>query len=215
MTLGYIYKLTPYECCEYYIGSSFNMKKRVNTHNVDIKNKTKTRKLYEKIRECDGFNIEVLYEYECENETELRMEEQRCMDKLKPTLNSQRAFNSDEYSKDKAKEYYQENRDVIIEKQKVYAEKNSEARKEYSREYNQKNKDVLRDKATEYRQKNADKIKEKTHQQYIKNADKIKEKKRQQYIDNPDKKRQYYRDNIERITKQRKALKELRMKNNS
>ena len=90
----YIYKLIPHNCEEFYIGSTTDMKKRERTHIID--SKINTSKLYIKIRECGGFVMKLLYEYECENETELRMEEQLCIDIMKPILNSNRAFTSEE-----------------------------------------------------------------------------------------------------------------------
>ena len=79
--LGKIYRITPHNCCEFYIGSTTDMIQREKNHITYSKNRT--AKLYETIRECGGFNMELLYEYECANEEELRMEEQRCMDTIR------------------------------------------------------------------------------------------------------------------------------------
>ena len=157
--IGYIYKITPHNCEEFYIGSTTDMKQRESQH-ITV-SKIKTSKVYIKIRECGGFVMKLLYEYECENEPELRMEEQRCMDMMKPTLNTNRAFTSEEgyieqkkiYNEknrdviiDKAKQHYQKNKDVIIDKATQYYETNKDAIREKKKIYNEKNKDVIREK---------------------------------------------------------------------
>ena len=139
--LGNIYKITPHECCEFYIGSTTDMKQREREHKSAVK-KEKI-KLYEKIRECGGFDIEVLYEYECENETELRMEEQRCIDKMKPTLNIKRAFNTKQDTLLIMKQYKYKNRDVLSEKAKQYYITTKEARMEYSKQYRIENREAI------------------------------------------------------------------------
>ena len=157
--IGYIYKITPHNCEEFYIGSTTDMKQRESQH-ITV-SKIKTSKVYIKIRECGGFVMKLLYEYECENEPELRMEEQRCMDMMKPTLNTNRAFTSEEgyieqkkiYNEknrdviiDKAKQHYQKNKDVIIDKATQYYETNKDAIREKKKIYNEKSKDVIREK---------------------------------------------------------------------
>ena len=149
--LGKIYKLTPHKCCEFYIGSTIDMELRERQHTTQVE--ISNSKLYKTIRECGGgYNMEVLYEYECVNETELRMEEQRCMDKMKPTLNTYRAFCSEEYITEYQKQYYEQNKDVLDEKQKQYNEQNKEVRRAKQKQYNEQNKDVIRAKNKKYYQ---------------------------------------------------------------
>ena len=179
--IGNIYKITPHNCEEFYIGSTWDMIQRERTHRQYSKNST--AKVYIKIRECGGFQMELLYEYECENKRELYMEEQRCMDKMKPTLNSQRAFRSEEDRILYTIQYNDQNRDVLNEKQLQYAEKNKDVLNEKKKQYYEKNKDVLLDKANKYNEKNKDVIREK----YQKNRDVILEKQRQKYQQNKQK----------------------------
>ena len=147
--LGKIYKLTPHKCCEFYIGSTIDMELRERQHTTQVE--ISNSKLYKTIRECGGgYNMEVLYEYECVNETELRMEEQRCMDKLRPTLNTYRAFNTDENNKEWFKLHYQKNKDVINENNKKYYQENKDECKEYRNNYYKNNKD----KSKKYYQQN-------------------------------------------------------------
>ena len=100
--IGKIYKITPNNQNDFYIGSTINMKTRKIKHDTDAKN-SKT-KLYVKIRECEGYDMTLLYDYEYEEETDLKQEEQRCIDKLKPQLNMIRAYCSEEYEKQYNKE---------------------------------------------------------------------------------------------------------------
>tara|TARA_R110000803_G_scaffold183442_1_gene245775 strand:- start:22 stop:687 length:666 start_codon:yes stop_codon:yes gene_type:complete len=190
--IGKIYKITPHNQSEFYIGSTMDMKHRENTHRVDVENGKSL--LYNKIRECDGFFMTLLYEYECENKTELKQEEQRAIDKLKPTLNMVRAYCSEEdiyiYNKTrrtekivcecgmemgKVKLKQHKSRNIHkqnMEELNLYGRlltseerKRSEANVLKKKEYNNKNYQANRDKALE-----------KSHQYNKDNAEKIKER---------------------------------------
>ena len=95
-----------------------------------------------------GFDMEVLYEYACANETELRMEEQRCIDKMKPILNSQRAYSSEEDTIEYHKQYREQNRDMILEYNKKRYEQNRDAIIEKQKKYNEQKKAVINKKTT-------------------------------------------------------------------
>tara|TARA_R110002153_G_scaffold8136_1_gene35425 strand:+ start:309 stop:824 length:516 start_codon:yes stop_codon:yes gene_type:complete len=62
--------------------------------------------------------------------------------------------------KGKKKEYYENNKEKIIEKSKEYAIKNKEKKKEYEKEYHKKNRDKINEYMKEYREKNRDKLNE-------------------------------------------------------
>ena len=228
MLFGKIYRLTPHKCDEFYIGSSVNIQKRERTHISDSKNNTSN--VYKKIRECGGFEIEVLYEYECETEKELRMEEQRAIYKLNPTLNTNRAYRSEEQNKDEAKQHYEQNKeqiiiqqnlwkqnnkdktkvhnktykikhkDIISEKAKVYYENNKERINEYTKKYQQENKDKLREKNKIYNEANRDKIAQKRKVYYENNRDKI----RAYAEENKDKAKAYREANRDKLAEQSK-----------
>ena len=184
--LGGIYKLIPYNCDEFYIGSTENMKDREATHIQDAK--TRNSKVYQKIRECKGFDMVLLYEYECENETELRMEEQRAINLLQPKLNTNRAYCSEE-KKERAKLWRQNNRESVLELDKIYREKNKNKINERQKIYRENN----RDKTRLYYQTNKEKIKK----QRETNKEQIAEKKRL-----------YYQNNKIRLKKERDLKKE-------
>jgi len=177
--LGKIYKIIPHECCEFYIGSTTDMKKRENEHRAD--SKFKTSKLYKKIRECGGFDIEVLYEYECENETELRMEERRCYDKLNPALNTYRPYVSDDELKQYYKQYNTENRDKIQTRQKIYYTENRDKIRTNHKIHYEANKDEILAKKRQYQAENKTHMNNINLQNYHKNKDVINAKKREKY----------------------------------
>ena len=100
-----IYKLSINSRADlFYIGSSVDVVRRITKHRAALK--TRNSKLYKAIRENDGeFEVEILYEFQCKNEKEQWQEEQVWIDELKPTLNSNRAYNSEEQRCKAWKEY--------------------------------------------------------------------------------------------------------------
>ncbi len=109
--IGYVYKL----CCdginEFYIGSSFNMKKRKLYHKYscnDANSKEYNFKVYKYIRENKGFEnwkFEILVEKEFENKKALIIREKECINQLKPALNSNNAYRTEEEFKLQTKEH--------------------------------------------------------------------------------------------------------------
>ena len=106
--IGCVYKITPDGSDEFYIGSAYNFKARKRKHIQAVYDDGPKYKykLYETIRDCGGeFNMEKLYDVEYEDGIELRMEERRCYDELKPTLNMMRPYVSDEEAKEYRRNY--------------------------------------------------------------------------------------------------------------
>jgi len=109
--IGYIYKL----CCdginEFYIGSSFDMKTRKQSHKYNCNNPSRKKnhyKVYKYIRANGGFDkwkFDILEENEFENEEVLHSREQHYLNLLKPTLNCQGAYQTDEERKQYQKIY--------------------------------------------------------------------------------------------------------------
>ena len=103
---GFIYKL----CCDgiddFYIGSSFDMIKRIGKHKsiyYNINSKEYNKKVYKFIRENKGFEnwkFEILETALFENKTKLLIREQYFIDTLKPTLNIFNSYTSKEYKKE-------------------------------------------------------------------------------------------------------------------
>ena len=166
--IGFIYKITPYECDDYYIGSTDNMKRRKKVHIQHTE--TNNSLLYKTIREYGGvFDMVVLYEYECENETQLRQEEQRALDKYKPALNMNRAYNSEEDTKQTRINWRTENREKI--------------RARDNQKY-QNNKEEIQAKRRESYKENKERLNEQSRQNYIKHKEKILARQKQQRQEN-------------------------------
>ena len=144
MKTGCVYNITVGEM-GFYIGSAKDFDKRLIKHNID--KKTSNYKLYKAIRENGGkFVMTKLYDVEYENTVELRIQERKCYDEMKPNLNMVRPYITKEEIKEYKKQYYIDNGDKIKERH------------------------------NKYYLDNTDKIKERTKQYKIDNADKIKER---------------------------------------
>ena len=91
----YFYKLWCNNTHDFYIGSTKNLKNRIKLHkNNSSKSKTK---LYRKIREFGGFSnwkFTLLFTRILENKRQAEKIEYNLFDLLKPTLNTQRCYNS-------------------------------------------------------------------------------------------------------------------------
>jgi len=125
--VGKIYKITVNK--DFYIGSTWHLKKRAICHKRF--SKFKNSKLYKAIRDNNNeFEMTLLYDYECYTDTELRMEERKCYDELKPNLNMQRPYTTQEENIEQAKQnkrqYYQKNRETILEREKQSRIENKE-----------------------------------------------------------------------------------------
>ena len=110
--IGYVYKLYCDNVDGFYIGSSFNMIKRKSTHKSNynnIKRKEYNYKVYKYIRENKGFDnwkFEILVEKEFENKTALRIKEKECIKLLKPTLNINNPYQTEEEFKLQQKDHH-------------------------------------------------------------------------------------------------------------
>ena len=94
-------------------------------------------------------------------------------------------------------EYYEQNKEQILEQQQQYYEQN----KDKFKEYYEQNKQQKREYQQQYREQNKDKIK----QYYEQNKDKIKEQSKQYYEQNKDKKKEQSKQNYQK----KKLLKQL------
>ena len=132
---------------EIYVGSSVNFKGRLADHKYNchnVKHNKYNLKVYQFIREnggWDNWNMIKIIDIDCEDEKELKYYEQLYISSLKPTLNCNKSYTTEEDRKEYNKEYREKNKDKI----KEYREENKEKRKEY----NEKNKDKIKDKANE------------------------------------------------------------------
>jgi hypothetical protein len=113
--VGDIYKITVDK--DLYIGSTWDFNQRLQLHKSN--SKTSDIKLYKVIRDNNNeFEMSLLYNYECYTDTELRMEERNCYDELKPNLNTNKPYVSQEEMKEYWKNYYIKNKETIEAKEK-------------------------------------------------------------------------------------------------
>ena len=128
---------------EIYIGSTHDKKEREQGHKDNCNNENDEHynlKVYKFIRENCGWDnwiFEVIEEFPCENKIQLVIQERYYYDLLKPALNSQRPYVSEEEIKEERKKYkekwyqdnieerneqnakwYQDNRDEILKRNK-------------------------------------------------------------------------------------------------
>jgi len=78
-----------------YVGSTINFKARHRNHIRHIQN-GKIRLLYDNIRANNNeYKMEILHMFPCNNQTELRIEERRIVEKLNANLNTYRPYVTD------------------------------------------------------------------------------------------------------------------------
>jgi len=149
----------------YYIGSTFNsLKQRWNTHKTHFKSKhyMSIHKYFDEYG-IDNFSLKLLKSYDVYREhnkdvKHLRAYEQLWINKLRDCCNERKSFNI--LRKEQKKEWYNNNKEKIIEQKKEYCKENKEKLSEKQKEYNKKNKEQIAKKNKEWREKNKEKIKD-------------------------------------------------------
>ena len=195
-----IYKI----CCkdtnikDTYVGHTTNFTQRKNQHKTSVNDELCNRKVYEFIRAnggWDNWSMIQIEDYQCTNKREAEMRERYWMETLQASLNCNNPYtiyteNPVKYKQhwyeenkevilEKAKEHYQENKEVILEKVKEYACNNKEQIKSYQDEYREKNKEKLAEQKKEYRENHKEEA-AKTHKKWCEaNKEKLKEQKSQ------------------------------------
>ena len=131
-----IYRIINTVTGDFYIGSSKNVKHRLASHKCQsVWKKCPNNPMYLDMKKygVDKFELQILAEVEA---AKLKEVEQKFIETLKPTYNSNNANGLDferrkEYQKEYQKEYYQKNREKRKEYQIEYYQKNRENKKEY------------------------------------------------------------------------------------
>jgi hypothetical protein len=146
----FIYKL----CCndinikEIYVGHSTDFKSRNQDHKTSCNNPNNKKYNYYKykfIRDNGGYEnwkMIKLYDYPCNSKREAEAEEDKTMRELNASLNSHRAFLTEEERIEQNKQYNEKFRENNKEYLKQYEEKrkNEPKRIEYNKQYNEKRK---------------------------------------------------------------------------
>jgi len=164
-----IYKL----CCknptitDIYIGHTTNFTQRKNSHKrscYDENSKNYNQNVYQFIRQNGGWNDWAMVQIElknCKDRREAESLEHYWIEKLSATLNTNNPYalckeNPQQYKKD----WYEENKDDILEKAKKHYEENKEQKLAYQKQYTEEHKEEIAEKQKEYREKNKDKLSE-------------------------------------------------------
>lgn len=153
-----IYKL----CCndinitDIYVGHTTNFKQRNQGHKKCCNNpnsKSYNVYKYQFIRDNGGYEnwkMIKLYDYPCNSKRDAEAEEDKTMRELNSKLNSHRSFTTLEEKKEQHKkgnkQFFENNKNEILEHQKKYRENNKDIINEKRKIYYQTNKDILNEK---------------------------------------------------------------------
>ena len=177
-----IYKI----CCkdvsinDIYVGHTTNFTQRKQNHKSNCCNsnlKNYNLYVYKFIRENGGWNNWSMIQIEecnCNNRREAEMRERYWIETLKSTLNCINPITTKEEKEKQKQDWYEENKEQILQKAKVNYEENKEQKLEYSKQYANENSEHIAEKQKEYREKNKDKLAEQkkvyreTHKEEIK-----------------------------------------------
>jgi len=179
---GKIYEITSNNTDMVYVGSCYTpLNRRLTIH----KSKKNCSSKY--IIECGDYNINLIEEYSCNNNTELRIREQYWIDKYKREdkniINEINAYLSKEQRLESKKDYREKNREKI-----------SEYNKEYGKKYREKNKERKRESDKKYRENNREKFNEYSREYYSNNREKAKTHSREYYANNREKYNEYKKE---------------------
>ena len=187
-----------------YVGSTCQpLSKRMAKHRSDKTRDVKNHlTLYPKMNELgeESFYIELIEEYPCENNDQLRAREGHFIREM-ATLNGRiEARNkhewyqdNKEHVKEKAKQDYHSNIETRREQRKEYRDQRKEQRIEYDKQYRQDNKERIAQYKKDYHEKNRDTILQK-HKEY---HEQHKEEQNQ-------KRREFYQEHKEEINRKRR-----------
>jgi len=163
LTTYTIYKLYKDGCNDFYIGSTFDFKRRQGDHKYNCTN-TDSKKynipVYQFIRSNGGYdswNYEILQQFDNDLKVkdELHYIERAYIELLNPTLNCCIPMRTNEEYKQNKKEY-----------DKQYRGNNKEAIKEYLKQYRGNNKEAIKEYLKQYREDNKESIKQYKNQKF-------------------------------------------------
>ena len=161
--LGKIYKIVDNTNGNIYIGSTTEptLSRRLAQHKNDYKNYLNGNHNFVtsfEILKNENYEIVLQELYPCNSKDELHsrerywIESNECVNKYIPTRTG--------------KEWYEQNKEVILEKTKKYRKQNKELIKEINKQYREQNKEHIIELNKQYREQNKEVIAEKTKQPY-------------------------------------------------
>ena len=157
-----IYKL----CCkdttinQIYVGHTTNINNRKHNHKSNCCNsnlKNYNLFVYNFIREnggWDNWSIIQIEPYNCNNKREAGMRERYWIETLNAKLNCNNPITTKEEKEKQKQDWYEENKQEILEKSKKNYEENKEQKLEYQKQYVEENKEKIIEYQNEYREKN-------------------------------------------------------------
>ena len=186
-----------------YVGSTVQpLSHRWGNHKISAKTDTE-RRLYKQINNnWNDWYITLEIEYPCENKEQLKKKEGEIIRQI-GNLNHQIAGRTQ-------KEWYEDNKDIIIEKTKEYYKENKDKLREQYKEYYENNIDKIKEYREEYYKENKDKLREQHKEYYEEHKEKIKEQVKEYREENKEKIKEYREKNKEKI---KEKIKEYREKN--
>jgi hypothetical protein len=154
-----IYKLVcnDLNITDLYVGHTTDFKSRKQNHKQSVENINDTNYNCKKatyIREHGGWNAWSMIEIEkfpCNDKQEACARERYWYETLGATLNSRCPIKS-------SKEYYEDNKEHLLEKSKEYYYKNREHKLEYQKQYLEQNREQLQKYSNEWRKANKNQI---------------------------------------------------------
>ena len=170
----YVYKIFWSDCEEFYIGSTKEkLCKRMSNHRNNCK-RGKQFKLYNFMREkgTNTFQYVLISTHNVCSKDEQRQAEQKVIDELKPTLNTFRAFCSEEQKKERKLQYNKEYKKANKEEIKQY-------NKEYQKQYHKENLQQIKQRKKEYYVANKERIAQREKEYRIENRERILQRKKE------------------------------------
>ena len=173
--IGSVYRIIHLHSNICYVGSTFDsVRNRWQGHKTAYSaylrnNKDGVVSIYPYFKQygIDSFKCILIKEYEVEDKNVLLAYEQLWINKFK-SINTNSAFNplydNKQYQSYQTKEYYEANKDKILQAKKEYREANKDKIKEKDKQRYKANKDKIKQRQKEYDNINKDKIKQKQKQ---------------------------------------------------
>lgn len=123
-----------------YVGSTTDFIRRKSQHKntcINSNSKEFNKKLYHMIRtngNWEVFKMMIIKEYPCNSKTELLIEEEKHRKELQSNLNSFMCYRTIEQKLEYNRNYYKNNKEIILEQKKEYRNKNKEQMNEKTKE---------------------------------------------------------------------------------
>ena len=138
---GKIYKLVNNVDDKIYVGSTCNLLRVRIAKNKSSSKLEPDRSIDKHVNQVGWGNVEIILiqKYECKSKEDLNKRERYWIDELKPDLNIQIPTRT-------PKEWYEENKEYVMEKTKKYAEEHKENVIKYKKKYSEKNKEKINEK---------------------------------------------------------------------